>query len=326
MSLADVTLRWSDQNKIEQGYKIYRNNSPMDVNNMPVPIAVIGKNSNSYIDPDKTIGETYYYIVSSFINGHELYSQEVSITVDNCGGKTINEISINSPFTVYWRVSKDTCFQDYNSTIPVVNNGDPVLSIKDASGTGITLKLNNNNGAYYIEDPDGDYVQYDIYRDFYTNLPVSLTYPWTMGAWMDNRNWGSNSNNHNYISIANPNSSVDQVMIAGIRNDNTDSNDNPSIATNIGGFISKFYNTNLSYFSMVAVFDETTQFSINEASNLSGSYSRNQPNNAYVLSVGALRRSTYTASESTGRLKTLFISNYNPTTSQINDIHAFNSC
>lgn len=326
MSTRDVTLRWEDPNLIEKGHKVYRSKTPMDINDMPVPIASLEKNATEFVDVGQTIGDTNYYRVSSWIDGHELFSNEYSLQVGNCGESTISNISSMELFSVYWKVSKETCFKDSAATIPVENHGDPVLSIKDSSNRNIILKLNQNNGATYIEDTEGDYVQYDPYRDFFVNLPVTIRYPWTMSAWMDNRDWDGVNQNHNYISIANPSSSVDQVMLAGVRNDQNDNRDNPAIATNIGGFISKYYNTDKDRFSMVAIFDHTSSFTIDSSVDVSDTYTRGGPRGSYILSVGSLRRNSHTASDSNGRLKTLFIANYRPSDQEIDDLHKFNKC
>lgn len=326
MSTQNITLRWDDTNEIEQGYKVYRSKSPMDINNMPPPIATLNANTTEYVDMDQPVGDINYYRVGAYLNGLELYSDEVEIQVSSCGEETILHITTTSTFSVYWQVSKQTCFKDFNATVPVENDGDPVLSIKDSSDQNLILILNSSTGGSYREDPNGDYVQYESGKDYYVSLPVNITYPWTVSAWMDNRYWDGTTNNHNYISIANPNSSVDQILVVGLRNDFNDSNNNPAIATNIGGFVSRFFNTNDDQFSMVAVFDNTSSFTVNSSSNVSDTYSRSAPVGSHVLSVGALRRSTYGASESTGRLKTLFISNYKPSNAEIDDLHKFNRC
>ena len=37
MSTPRVVLRWQDTNNIEIGHKIYRSDTPMDIQNMPPP-------------------------------------------------------------------------------------------------------------------------------------------------------------------------------------------------------------------------------------------------------------------------------------------------
>ena len=81
MSTNNVTLVWQDTNLIEKGHKIYRSDSPMDVNNMPTAFATLAKNSTSYTDMNLTVGDTWFYRVSAFIDGHEMFSEEIELTV-----------------------------------------------------------------------------------------------------------------------------------------------------------------------------------------------------------------------------------------------------
>ncbi len=324
MTTKDVIIKWDDPNEIELGHRIYRSDTPMNVNDLPDPIGVVDSNETTFIDNGQEVGITNYYRVGAFIDGYESISEELSVTVELCGQETINAIISTAPFSLLYRVSKDTCYQDANGTIPVLNDGDPVLSIRDITDHNLLLKLNQTSGAYYRESVDGDYVQFDPYRDFYCVLPIPVTYPWIMSAWIDNRDYTS-GDNHNYISVANSGSSVDQIAMMGLRNTGG-INMNPAIATNIGGYIQVTRETPEKQFSMVSVFDSTSQFTVDASNQVSGTYSRSRPNNATVLSFGALRRSSLTASESHGRIKTLFISNYRPTDSEINELHKFNRC
>lgn len=86
MYLKDVTIQWTDVNMIEKGHRIYRSHSPMDVDNLPEPIANLERNSTEYIDKDRVIGETLYYRVSAWIDGYEAISDEVVIEVKGIPG------------------------------------------------------------------------------------------------------------------------------------------------------------------------------------------------------------------------------------------------
>ena len=77
MSTPRVILRWQDTNNIEIGHKIYRSDTPMDVQNMPAPIADIGFNTTEYRDEDVIEGNFYYYRVSAYTTNGEEYSNEV---------------------------------------------------------------------------------------------------------------------------------------------------------------------------------------------------------------------------------------------------------
>lgn len=77
MSTRNITLKWDDSNLIEKGYKVYRSKTPMDTHDMPMPIGELEPNSTEFIDIDQPIGDTNYYRVSAWIDGHEMYSSEL---------------------------------------------------------------------------------------------------------------------------------------------------------------------------------------------------------------------------------------------------------
>lgn len=85
MAVPSIKLRWIDPNRIEEGHKIYRSLTPMDVNNMPEPIAVLGKNETTYDDFNVVEDQMYYYRVSAFNNtiNEEYYSAEIYTEVMN---------------------------------------------------------------------------------------------------------------------------------------------------------------------------------------------------------------------------------------------------
>lgn len=107
MSTKDVRLQWDDKNMIEKGHKIYRSDSPMDINNLPTPIATLEPNTTEYVDTARTIGNTYYYRVSAYINGSEMVSEEVPLKVTELSYSYIstnyNEVNkIDSDGTRVW--------------------------------------------------------------------------------------------------------------------------------------------------------------------------------------------------------------------------------
>lgn len=74
-----ITLRWTDPNLIERGHRIYRSYSPIEVNNLPTPIATLSKNVTEYIDEGVEPDVDVYYRVSAFIDDHEMISDEYRV-------------------------------------------------------------------------------------------------------------------------------------------------------------------------------------------------------------------------------------------------------
>lgn len=84
MATRNITLKWDDTNVLEKGMRIYRSNSPMDILNMPIAIAELPPGTTTFIDENQLVGNTNFYRVSAFIDGHEEFSSEISIEiVDN---------------------------------------------------------------------------------------------------------------------------------------------------------------------------------------------------------------------------------------------------
>lgn len=165
MSTRDVTLRWSDPNNIEKGYKVYRSKSPMDISNMPEPIATLEKNTTEFIDEAQTIGDTNYYRVSAWIDGSEVYSEEVEIVVE-----TIVEyfIGFNSGVRKY---RNDIITKEYNDSMAssaYVHKHDDKVVIEKRFDSKVTLLDDNLNliwereHGYWIHglSVNSDYIVY----------------------------------------------------------------------------------------------------------------------------------------------------------------------
>lgn len=74
-----VKLSWKVPNLIEEGYRVYRSESPMDINDMPDAIIELPKNTTKYDDYNVIEGNFYYYRVSCFIPDYEVFSKEVMV-------------------------------------------------------------------------------------------------------------------------------------------------------------------------------------------------------------------------------------------------------
>lgn len=87
-----VTLGWVSANDNETGHKIYRSTSPMDVNSLPEPIAILGVDSVSYEDTTVEFNTLYYYRIGVFNENGETVSDEYQIqTVES-----LNELWVDT--------------------------------------------------------------------------------------------------------------------------------------------------------------------------------------------------------------------------------------
>lgn len=100
---AKIVLRWDNNNEIEKGYRVYRDDVSFDENNYPqTPIAILDENVTEYEDNDVVNGNTYYYVVSAYTDDEELYSEIVSVeardienTIVTIGESELNHRSID---------------------------------------------------------------------------------------------------------------------------------------------------------------------------------------------------------------------------------------
>lgn len=71
-----IKLSWRDRNANEQGHRVYKSQTPMDVNSLPAHEVELGADVTTWNDVNVTEGEEYRYIVSAFRDGVEKFSGE----------------------------------------------------------------------------------------------------------------------------------------------------------------------------------------------------------------------------------------------------------
>ena len=74
-----INLSWLDINQTENGYRVYRDTSPLDINNLPAPYADLGADSEEFVDEDVTFGDIYYYVVSAYNDTEEAFSNNITV-------------------------------------------------------------------------------------------------------------------------------------------------------------------------------------------------------------------------------------------------------
>lgn len=80
-----VKLSWIDVNAIGNGFRVYRDEDPLDIENLPAPIVTLPPVSGpppqpvDWVDDTAVEGRRYYYIVSTFFGGSEKLTDAMSI-------------------------------------------------------------------------------------------------------------------------------------------------------------------------------------------------------------------------------------------------------
>lgn len=116
-------LTWEDNNATEEGHRVYRSDAPMDPDNLPEPLAVLGPDVIEYVDYTAAEDEVYFYRVSAFLGGAEVVSDEIRAT---------KEGTIDDPTDIagcqLWLEAADF--------VGVLAEGDRVALWADKSGNG----------------------------------------------------------------------------------------------------------------------------------------------------------------------------------------------
>lgn len=158
MSNPNVTLMWEDLNMIENGHRVYRSKTPMDINNMPLPTKTLGKNLTVYEDNDVIDGEYYYYIVSAFTDKYEEFSNEIytkaastRLYVSGTGG--LQQYSVEGIYnTDFSSVEPTGYLQEDNMGNFVTNSGDILYRINGNNGTPTALYTFSSMTSYDADD------------------------------------------------------------------------------------------------------------------------------------------------------------------------------
>lgn len=77
-----VRLGWTRNTYGESEFRIYRDTSPLDPNNLPVPIATVGAGVTTWDDTSVVDQTTYYYLVAAVYQGTEYKSVVFEKVVD----------------------------------------------------------------------------------------------------------------------------------------------------------------------------------------------------------------------------------------------------
>lgn len=81
-----VSLTWVEPVGAE-GYRVYRDTSPIVVGSLPSPLATVDAPNTTYEDTTAAVGTTYYYRVSAFAGAEEAVGAQVTIDASATQGR-----------------------------------------------------------------------------------------------------------------------------------------------------------------------------------------------------------------------------------------------
>lgn len=135
-------LDWVDMNvgaAQEDGFKVYRSPSPIDLAALTAPIATLPADTITYDDLTAPAGDNHY-IVSTYRDGVVRFSDQKMITLGG-GAAPLSAypaaiFASGEDGTVLDPTVLSSMWQDVAGTVPVAADGDPVALWQDQSGNG----------------------------------------------------------------------------------------------------------------------------------------------------------------------------------------------
>lgn len=83
--MAKTTISWKYDSQAGDGFHIYRDDSPMDPENLPSPLATVTIDKREYDDETVVPDSKYYYRVSSYVGAMESVSTELEHVAEASG-------------------------------------------------------------------------------------------------------------------------------------------------------------------------------------------------------------------------------------------------
>lgn len=144
--MGKTTLTWKYDGLVGDGFRIYRAGSPMDPENLPLPIATVGIEDREYVDETVVAGETYYYRVASYLGDTERISEEIEHIAkkssDPYWANVVSLLHFDGDFTdETGKVWEPTGVPSITSVNPAFGSG----SVEKRGGTGFLLTRNSDD-------------------------------------------------------------------------------------------------------------------------------------------------------------------------------------
>lgn len=132
-----INLRWKLDGFVDE-QRYYCSETPIDLENLPVPKAILAGDALSYIDTDIAVGSTYYILLSAVRNNIEKISDEFSVKAD-----------VVDPFEQYLYLYA-SLNNDYNATGKILTPTGSSNSFQ-ANGGVVGNGFYRAGGASYID-------------------------------------------------------------------------------------------------------------------------------------------------------------------------------
>ena len=169
-----IELKWNlDYAVDEQRY--YCSETPIDIENLPDPKAVLAGDVRSYVDAVIDVDKTYYVSVCSVKNSIEKLSPQVRVSTSRLTKSIKALFSASEKGGAYNFQDISTLWQDVEATIPVTAVDQFIARADDISGNGNHLiQANAVKRPQLKQDEDGFYAWLDGTKAMQTSAVMNL--------------------------------------------------------------------------------------------------------------------------------------------------------
>lgn len=179
-----LELNWKLDSFVDE-QRYYCSETPIDVESLPSPKAILLADARTYTDTDIDAGKTYYVRIGSVKNGVEKFSNEIVIFSRKLSDVATALFSNSEKGLAVDFTDISTLFQDLEGAVPIIAAGQQIAFAKDLSGHGAhliqpdplkrpVLEYNSTTKLYNADFSGNKSMWTQIFADFNGSNRLSL--------------------------------------------------------------------------------------------------------------------------------------------------------
>lgn len=169
-----LELNWNLDGFVDE-QRYYRSEAPIDVNNLPVPRAVLAGDIRSYTDTAIELDKTYFISVGAVKSGSEKLSAVASVNTQGVS-QTLKSLFAGAVKGMAYNFQDiRTLWQDTAGTIPVTAVDQSVARVDDLSGNNNhIIQTDVSKRPQLKQDAEGFYLWFDGTKAMYSAIVVDF--------------------------------------------------------------------------------------------------------------------------------------------------------
>lgn len=170
-----LELNWKVDGFVDE-QRYYCSETPIDVNNLPVPEAVLSGDVREYVDTSVSVDKVYYALIGSVKNSIEKLSPQVRVSTSGLTKSIKALFSASEKGAAYNFQDLSTLWQDVEATVPVTAVDQFIARADDISGNGNHLiQANAAKRPQLKQDTVGYYAWFDGSNGMQTLAAANLS-------------------------------------------------------------------------------------------------------------------------------------------------------